>query len=356
MGAMGMYIHWRASENDEVLDFHQFFYFETEEVGLESYLGLWSNDALEVTMLEQENIGGLGGKKVPLTLLEARHILQEFCSFNQRHQIPLPDKKEEYLSLLAGLEPLSPAAEEDLFAKQCTPLHSEYALAHYFLMRCFGKDLKAAAYLSSLEPLEDPFPTLGMASMVRNSIHQDRGYFLCDSLLELEDSYQVVISEIRIVDMKVERCVCTSRMKISSQEAALILARTEFISVYQLPENPYGEVSLTLDFDTTSEVYDSGKLFFTFYEDNSHVEAPLFYLSGDVYGVHFLSNAGQLLVMSYSEETILQMERSLATSALGRYLVLTGRYQFPKPILYDFIESGCEDFNEFVDWLEDFPD
>ena len=148
MGVLGMYIHWRAADNGQTADFHQFFYFDAEETGFETYLGLWSDDPQEVAEKERENSGGLGGKKINLTLTEAKHILHSYLTFNQTHGLPMPPGKEEYLELLKDLPPISEEESYWLLMKQCAPVTSEYALIHYFLMRSFGKDLEAVSLLT----------------------------------------------------------------------------------------------------------------------------------------------------------------------------------------------------------------
>ena len=61
MGVVGMYIHWELSNNDYITDFHQFFYFDSEEYDRD-YKS--SDNYDEIIMTEQALIGGLGGNKV----------------------------------------------------------------------------------------------------------------------------------------------------------------------------------------------------------------------------------------------------------------------------------------------------
>ena len=41
MGVLALYAHWRISGTDEMLDFHQFFYIDCEESGLEPIPEYW---------------------------------------------------------------------------------------------------------------------------------------------------------------------------------------------------------------------------------------------------------------------------------------------------------------------------
>lgn len=363
MGVLGMYIHWRAADRGQTADFHQFFYFDAEETGFETYLGLWSDDPQEVAEKERENCGGLGGKKVNLTLTEARHILRHYLEFNRTHDLPMPPGKEEYLDLLKDLTPLSDEEEHWLLMKQCAPVESEYALIHYFLMRSFGKDLEAVGLLTDDGRRQDVYPACGIATMCRNAIREDHGVYHCDSLIEHGGQYEIVVTRIRVLDMKIQKCETVSAMKISSQEAALILSRPEFITVYlvaggldadDFEDVPSGKLeAFTLDFDTMSDSYDTGRLFFTFYDNNTYVDRPTFLLSGDVKGVYYLTDFGQLLVMAYDLDTIRELERKMDQDGCGLPLFLTDRYEFKEPILYEFIQSGYEDFNDFVEVIKE---
>ena len=368
MGVLGMYIHWRAADNGQTADFHQFFYFDAEETGFETYLGLWSDDPQEVAEKERENCGGLGGKKINLTLTEARHILRHYLEFNRAHDLPMPPGKEEYLDLLKDLAPMTEEEAYWLLMKQCAPITSEYALIHYFLMRSFGKDLEAVSLLTDNGRRQEVYPASGIATMCRNAIREDHGLYHCDSLIEHGGQYEVVITKIRVTGMKIEKCETVSAMNVSPQEAALILSRPEFITVYRImdaglfgleDEEDYDTVTtgrldaFTLDYDTMSDSYDSGRLFFTFYDNNTYVDRPVFLLSGDVRGVYYLTDMGQLLVMAYDLQAIHELEKQLDTEGCGLPLFLTDRFEFKEPILYEFIQSGYDDFNDFVEVIKE---
>lgn len=359
MGVMGMYIHWRAAFREQTADFHQFFYFDAEETGFETYLGLWSDDPFLVAATERENIGGLGGAKVNLTLSEAKQILRHYCVFNREHDLPLPPGGEDYLELLTDLPALSAEEEYWLLMKQCAPLRSDYALINYFLMRSFGKDLEAVSLLTHDGRREDVYPTIGIATLCRNVIHASQGTFLCDSLIEHDGQYEVVVTRIQLSDRKVASCQRTQTMQVSAEEAALILSRPEFITVYRVTAHADDEADLdsgtetfALDFDTVSDAYEYGRLFFSFYDNNEHVDRPTFLLSGDVYGVYYLTDFGQLLVMAYETENIRALEHKLENECLAGRLLLIDKYEFKEPVLYEFIQSGYEDFNEFVEAID----
>ena len=75
-------------------------------------------------------------------------------------------------------------------------------------------------------------------------------------------------------------------------------------------------------------------------------------LNEDVLGMYFVSDSGQLISASYSLEEIRQLEIDLGTSSCGRKLIPTAKYEFQEPVLYEFIQSGFEDFELFVDAIK----
>lgn len=66
MGVLGMYIHFRLPDNQLLGDLHQFFYFDAEEYGFETYKSVLGDNLDRVNEIERSLIGGLGGQKRPL--------------------------------------------------------------------------------------------------------------------------------------------------------------------------------------------------------------------------------------------------------------------------------------------------
>ena len=91
MGVIGMHIHFKLPDNEMLDDFHQFFYFDAEEYGFETYRSVVGNDQDKIKEIEGSLIGGLGGEKVSLNFEEAKAILHEYVLFNVTRNLPLPE-------------------------------------------------------------------------------------------------------------------------------------------------------------------------------------------------------------------------------------------------------------------------
>ena len=94
-------------------------------------------------------------------------------------------------------------------------------------------------------------------------------------------------------------------------------------------------------------------MYMLFHKDNEHVKHRTFLLSEDVRGLLYVSDAGQLLAVSYSLPGIHRLESNIRRSPIAGAALPTAKYEFKEPILYDFIQSDFDDFNEFLDYIRE---
>lgn len=360
MGVVGLYIHWELKSAEYVTDFHQFYYFDAEEYGFETYKSLMGSDTDELTVIEQALIGGLGGNKVEVTEKEAAYLVQKYAEMNQALSLPLPENKSEYSFLLKEKLTLSEEELEMLIDKLCTPIETEYQLINYFLMRIFGRDFEAAAYLAKSDvPLEE-HAEAECTTLCKNSIEEysdeDGFSYLCESLIELNDKYKLVMSEITVHDKKISSIKKRSSFYITPAEAAMLLNRPEFITVYEIIADTedfmvqFGEISAR----SMQTVHESGRLYLEFNVNNDHVNRKIFRLNEDIHGLYYVTDFGQLIVAAYNLADIHSIEKKLRNSDVNDYIIATAKYEFKEPILYEFIQSEFDDFTDFLDYLNSY--
>lgn len=396
MGVIGVYIHWYLPENKYLKHFHQFFYLDAEEFGFDSYEGILESDDgakyYDIKAVENKMIGGLGGQKMRISEREARSIIQSYAEMNRKMGIPLPDKTEEYEFLLSPAEELSPEEEYALLCKECPSLSSPCQVINYFLMRCFGRDFKAAKYLTRGYVRTDIFPEHKAATLLSNSIDDandadsgsntdyhiiddDRDFgtfstrkaYLCQSLIEYDSKYYIIVTQLTLDKLKVVKYEKVSSFRVSAIEANMMTSRPEFITIFDpVDENIYESDQITIEnnpglvftLDSTDLVntameteHEAGRVFMIFYPHNDHVNSKEYRLSNDVLGVYYILYSGQFVLCAYDKHSIDLLEKDLTSSSLGPQLVLTAKYQFKEPILYDFINSQSDDFCEFADLI-----
>jgi len=387
MGVIGLYIHWELKDPEGPKDLHQFFYLDAEEFGFESYRSLLGNNIEEFLYLEQSIIGGLGGKKSDLTEKEARYLVQEFADMNTRLNLPWPEEKNEYSFLLQPRIMLTHSEKQLLIGKMCTPIVSEFQLIHYFLMRLFAKDLEGASYL--IDPaVTAVYPTpaeavsrfnfykgKAAATLCQNVVdrYEDESgvSYLSESLIEVNFNYRVILSEItlsvpgkasegakagRVFSQKtyVASAKERSSFKVTSAEAAMMLNRPEFLTVYEIAvdQEECDRLLLPLMAGCMLTQHDNGRLFLEFNKDNDHVNRKTFRLNEDIHGLYYVSDYGQFIIAAYGLAEIQEIEKRLRKSQLYPNLILSEKYEFKEPVLYEFIQSDIEEFSEFLESLD----
>ncbi len=352
MGVVGMYMHFRLPDNQTLGELHQFFYFDSEEFGFENYQSVLGRNPMRLSEIENSLIGGLGGEKIQVTLKEACYLLQEYVRFNKKHQIPLPEGLTEYGFLLEQEVFLSEPEHYILINKQCTSVENSYEAINYFLMRVIGKDFEAAGYLACKDLNMNLFPEHPAGAFCKNTIERedDADTYLCESLLEFSGNYYISVTEVALTGLMVSRFERISLFRVSPAEAAMTLARSEFISVYEMLIDPstFSPASTEKSAAAMVTFHDNGVLYMIFHPNNKHVAKREYRLNEDVLGMYFITTSGQLLAAAYSLEEIKLLEKDLSESSIGHSLIPIGRYEFQEAVLYEFIQSGFGSFEDFV--------
>lgn len=352
MGVLALYAHWAVPDGGDI---HQFFYIDCEEAGLETctvFRGDWNMD---MELAQQALVGGLGAERMPLTAKTFRWLLNHWREFNIKNNLPLPANRDAYEFIFEKAPKLTHDEESSLMEKICGKVTNDFQVVNYFLMRCVGNDEAGAAYLAEDGVPLDMFSNYSKATFCKNSIDPSgRPHeYISESLVEMDGKYETIITKIRVRDLKVSRFEFCSQTSVTATEAALMLRKTEFATVYEVfmededVEENLGEFVLTMN--TVMTKHPNGRLFMAFKPTNDHVSERVFMLSNDVKGVYFLTNYGQLIVVAYSQEDILELERGLATGPLKSYLVMTGQYELLDPVLFEFINSDYVDFQSFIE-------
>ncbi len=384
MGVIGVYIHWSLPENINMTDFHQFFYFDAEEFGFDTYKGLLTGSdgegTEELKNIEDSLLGGLGGQQIPLTEKEARYLVQEYANLNIREGLALPEGQEEYDFLFHPTVQLDDEEILILMSKQCPVLESPYQVTNYFLMRCFGHDFGAAKFLTKNYVRTNLFPEHKGATLFKNTIDpapmpgvdtntayyvtdsdKDFGTFsthktyLCESLIGYDEEYHIVITQVTLDHLRVVKFERVSTFKITPAEATMMLRKPEYITVFDIVDGApiFTHNTTHLSKRAMITIHEAGKLFMIFNPHNHHVNKQTFVLNDDVLGVYYVSDSDQLILSSFSSEGIRTLESDFFRSGYGMYTSLVSKYQFKEPVLYDYICSDFDDFEDFVDFIAD---
>ena len=354
MGVLGVHAHWivpgggrKRMENE-----HHFFYIDCEDGCIENFSAIGDEDSGEAAYVEAALINGLGGEKVPLDQREVSILIKHYWDQNVKNKLPLPTKEEALSLYFKAAEGADEAEIEAVLGKQYAGIRNTAEAINYFIMRYFVRDGEALKALCA-EGFEPGLYRGELGTVAKNNIERigKTAEYNCETLLDCEKAYYHIVSRVHMGrGKKISAMSITSRMKISSEEAAMILARPEFVTVYELASDPENHEDAFLKLSNGNEgvAHDTGYLFVRFFPHNRHVGSMKFALSDDVAGVCYVTDYGQLILGSYSHEGIAAMERQLLDTSLGLFAYPVKRYEFREPMLYDFIQSGFSSFEEYL--------
>ncbi|MDR1135075.1 MAG: hypothetical protein LBL49_02700 [Clostridiales Family XIII bacterium] len=359
MGVFVLYIHWMMDSKDYESGLHQFFYIDAEEFGIESYRGILGDDADALYEVEQSMLGGLGGSKVDLTEKEALYLAQRFSAMSNDAASRFPTSKDEFMFLLSPPVAMSLYEESALFYKLCVSLDTNEQLINYFLMRFFARDAEAVRYLSGKSVSLASAPNRNSETLCKNTIerYDNDGEisFLCESLIENSGRYQLVMSELYIDAKKISAFLIRSSFYVSATEAAMMLGRPEYITVYEIlgDLNDARNSIAKLYPGAMQKNQESGALFLQFKSNNDHLKEAEYRLNDDIRGIYFITEYGQLIAVSYSLGAINRIEKELQV-AIGATIIPSAKYEFKESVFYEFVQGDFAEFSEFMDYLNEY--
>jgi hypothetical protein len=359
MGVFALYIRWMSEEAGFDSELHQFFYIDAEKFGIETYHGLDGSSADLLYETEQAMLGGLGGSKIDISENEATFIVQKYAEMAKSAGAGLPAGKEEFAFILEKPCFLTSLEEDILFRKLCVPLENNEHAINYFLMRYFAKDAEAVKRLAT---------RLGAMSMTSNKqeetlckntiepyINPSGISYLCESLIESNNRYRLVLSEIYMNAKRISSFHIRSCFFVSASEAAMMLGRPEYITVYEITIEPDNIRMLLARLypGAMQKERDGGCLYLQFKNNNDHLKESVYRLNDDVRGVFFVTDHGQFIAVAYSLSAINRIERELQRT-MKAGLNPCAKYEFKESVFYEFVQSDFLDFADFVDYLNEF--
>ena len=363
MGVLGLKLHWFKEDRDRgPQNIYQFYYYDIEEIGLDTLSVFVLETESEVETATKSCFGGLGAVMWPVSEKEGRYLVCRFVEETKRKGQMLPENIEQARFITDCPPVLEDEEVEKLQLKMCTLIRTDYGVVNYYLMRQFGKDEEGAALLRAKGLAEDNFEDISLprhATFLKNSIEEftdgsGRTSFMSESLVESFDGHWIVVSETEVVNGRVVSCRKRSAFKVSSAEASMMLARNEFVTVYEIlteDMDPFDELFAGFSLGCTRTGHETGDMYMEFKADNSHADRSEFMLSDDIQTLYFVTDFGQMIVAAYSLEAIQKAERRIAQDPLAVYVMPTAKYNFAQSILYEFAVSGYTDFDEFLESL-----
>ena len=375
MGVIGLELTWDVLRDSRIEKMHQIFYLDCEEYGIESYTEGYGDMPVDILEERTRLCGALGGDSVPVSEKEARFLIQSHMKINARYDQPLPDGREKFTFLTKPEQTLTGAEYKALFKKLSGSAYKTNYVINHFLMRCVSGDARGASWLLEHSSISDDdiitpdlrpdmsgcelFSDMAPKTLCRNSIEPsgkpDSHEFFCESLIEYAGRYQLVTSTITLnaAETRVSSVALQSDFRITGAEAAMLMNRSEFITVYEVLDYSEEFLDTFAAFASvfTETAYENGKLYIDFNETNAHVGKPVYMINNDIHAMYYLTDYGQIIIVGYSFEDVQDAEFRMYLSLLSYPLAVSTKYEFKEPVFYEFIKSDFTDFDSFIEFL-----
>lgn len=359
MGVVGVVAHYL---NDQRQALTQVLHLDYEEYGIDGYQ-LFVDAAEE--HIEREILkvtGGLGGVFVPLSYDQYRYMVYEAFQVDPSSMHVTYDLLPDFPELL---RPISYEEKEyrmllDLVGPA---VHTDYECLNYGLMRLTGLDQKSFHYLSDVEvPTVWHQEVTSPGTLLKNTISELTSdtvvgvgglkTYRCEVLIDHLDRYKLMHLRFQIADTlrgrKIVGIQMESVMNISAYEASFQLRKREHLAIYEILESGFHDAFENQYPEMMVNGHGAGDLFTQFNTDNKHLDKDVYYLSGDVYANYYLTDEDQMVVSSFSLETLDQIEIEM-TQYFDGMLIKMGEITADQSILYEFVTSGYGDLYAYLD-------
>lgn len=359
MGVVGVVAHYLSPTGQRLT---QVLHLDYEEYGIDGYQ-LFVDEAEEHIEREISKVtGGLGGVFVALSYEQYRHLVYEAFQVDPSSMHITYDLMPDFPELLRPLSGSEDSYDQllDLVGPKA---QTDYELMNYGLMRLTGLDQRSFAYLSDVTvPTAWHQEVTSPGTLLKNTITElaseavvgVKGLktYRCEALIDHIDRYKLMHIRFQIADTtrgrKIVGIHLESVMNISAYEASFQLRKREHLAVYEVVEDGFHELFEDNYPEMMVTGHGAGDLFTQFNTDNAHVDKAIYYLSGDVYANYYITDEDQLVVSSFSLETLDQVDLMLSHDFEGM-LVKMGEMTADQSILFEFVTSGYGDIYAYLD-------
>lgn len=324
MGVIGVRMHFE----DTVL----FFHLDYEEYGMDRFEAYSESDLTMIDQITDSFMGGLGEPLVQVTYEEACFYIHKAIDVGSEYDYEVP---LDYYLYEERIETLDDPVDQK---KICKTLQSKEELIHYFFMRVAGCDQEILPLLSEVSYSLHDQPTV----LLKNEICKVDDHYIVKSFIDYENAYKLYVSKV-YVDGIIKSCELLETLDLSAKEAAFQLNKKEYLTVLYNRDTMF-EYNLQLDFKgLLKNFYDAGNLYTLFNQNNDHVNQEVYYLNGDIDTIIYITNH-HIVLSSFDEKCLIRTKEKILAYGLSHIADLEAE----NPIIYSFVNSGLNDFFEFL--------
>lgn len=403
MGTMMLAIEWSKLGCGVI---SHIFMLDSEGLGISDLFILEDMNEHKVRNFYIQKSGCLGGSNITLNEFEAVSLVNHFYEKNIINEKKVPDtfsdilielyREKEYLYkeknfLAKENDNLYKSKKEKyvlsvLFGKLCKNIDTENEFINYMVMRFIARDREALMYYSNSEDVSNHHITKINGTLLFNEIEkksEDR--FICNCVFEDIDGYyeaKIVvnieksiyknnndehidykdinkddISQIDYYEMedkhkvkfRLRSILVIDTNPIYDFEVFDIISKQEVVDIYLILTSKYElENKVMSIFPSIQKLeYENGILYTQYYFDNSHVDNEIYVINNDIMFLIYIDKS-KFYFATYDYESR-NFIKNIIKSDFINDLKLENIFEFEQNALFDFIESGNDDFNDFLD-------
>lgn len=347
MGSMGLIINWEEKEEST----YQYFLLDAEGLGIADYVSL-KNPTKEESYKEEERLmGGLGSDRILLSEEEALFLVKYYGNKNYEYEKLLPGETSEYTEIIENYN--TKLTAEEIYPKICKTITSDEEFINYMTMRFIAWDKESLRYFSKSEEISNMHITNINGTLLKNQVlKRGEGKYLSEALFEDNDGYYTCKIAFNIErtneQYKLNSMVATGKEPIFDFEVFDEISKPEFVSIYKLEnkdefiEKFYTENPFLLRSDM-----DDATFFTRFNFNNDHVKKSVYVINNDIKSIYYQIK-DNFFVGTYSDNERKYINKILQCN-YKEYIKLQEELYFEENVLYDFVESGSDDFDDFLD-------
>ena len=348
MGSMGMIIDSTDENGDNI---KQYFLLDSEGLGLCDYVKLINPSEKKAYMEEERLMGGLGSDRIEISEEEAKFLIQHFGSRNIRYGKELAGEVEDYIDIINDFK--SDLNIYDLYPKICKEVKEEVEFVNYMVMRLVAWDREALTYYSESGEigsmhitningalLKTDVTSRGNGKYVVETIYEDNdGYYFCKVALSIEKNEK---------GFKLNSMVVSESEPMYDFEVFDEISKEEFVDIYTVEDGDEFVEKFYEDnpFVLRSDMDEDAVFFTRFNFNNDHVKRMSYVINNDIKAIYYYLD-GMFFVGTYSERDRDYINGLLKVNYKG--LEYQDSMFFEQNALYDFVESGNDDFYDFLD-------
>lgn len=347
MGSMGLTIKYENKDNN----IYQYFLLDGEGLGIADYVSLKNPTSKEACNEEERLMGGLGDSRILVKEEVALFLINHFGNKNLEYGKELPGDTEEYIDIITKYK--SNLTLEEVYPIISKKVDNEVEFINYMTMRFIARDRESLKYFSGSEEISNNHITKINGALLKNKVtKRNEEVYISEALYEDEDGYYTCKIAFNICkendNFRIKSLLVTDTEPIYDFEVFDEISKSEFIDIYKVKNKDEFLMEFYNDnpFMLKSEM-EEGVFFTRFNFNNNHVKKDIYVINNDIKSIYY-QLGDKFFVGTYSERDRKYINKLLMTK-YKEYLKVDESYFFEENVLYDFVESGADDFEDFLD-------